>query len=135
MSPKARGAFLAMIGLMLAAVPVLAHHSVKAEYDDSKTVTVTGVLTKVLWVNPHIFWYVETKDDGGKTATWAFEGLPPGMLHRSGVGRDMLKVGETVTTTAWPAKDGTKLMGFGKGLKYSDGHEIVMTVGALGEQK
>ena len=135
MRSKARLALLAVIGLILAALPVLAHHGVKAEFDDSKTVTVTGVLSRVLWVNPHIYWYVDTKDASGKTVTWAFEGLPPGMLHRSGVVRDMLKVGETVTTTAWPAKDGTKLLGFGKGIKFSDGHEIVMTVGALGEQQ
>jgi hypothetical protein len=135
MRSKAGGSLLAVIGLMLAAVPVLAHHSVKAEFDDSKTVTVTGVLSKVLWVNPHIYWYVDTKDDTGKTVTWAFEGLPPGMLHRAGVVRDMLKVGEVVSTIAWPAKDGTRLVGFGKGIKYSDGREIVMTVGALGDQK
>lgn len=135
MRRKTRSALLAVIGLVLVTVPVWAHHGVKAEFDINRTVTVTGVLSKVLWVNPHIYWYVDTKDNNGKTVTWAFEGLPPGMLHRAGVLQNMLKVGETVTTTAWPARDGTKLLGFGKGIKYSDGHEIVMTVGALGKEE
>lgn len=135
MRSRVCGFLLVCFGLLLAAVPVLAHHSVKSEFDDSKTVTVTGVLTRVEWANPHIYWFVDTKDADGKTQSWAFEGLPPGMLHRAGVLQNMLKIGDTVTTTAWPAKDGSKLLGFGKGIKYSDGREIVMTVGQLGDQK
>lgn len=132
---RTRGVALALFGILLAAFPVLAHHSVQAEFDSNRTVTVTGVLTRVLWANPHIYWYVETKDESGNIVTWSFEGLPPGMLHRGGITRDSLKVGEVVTTIAWPAKDGTKQLGFGKGVKYSDGREVVMTVGQLADQK
>jgi hypothetical protein len=128
-------ALFAAIGLLLAAVPVLAHHSTAAEFDQSTTVKVTGVLTQVDWINPHIYWYVDAKDESGKTVTWSFEGLPPGVLHRGGVTRDMLKLGETVTVTAWPAKDHTKNLGFGKGVKYADGHEVVMTTAELASQR
>lgn len=130
---RSRGVAFAVFALLLA-VPALAHHGVQAEFDNSRTVSVTGVLTRVLWANPHIYWYVEAKDENGKEVTWSFEGLPPGMLHRGGITRDALKVGEVVTTLAWPAKDGTKL-GWGKGVKYADGHEVVMTVGQLADQK
>jgi hypothetical protein len=129
-----RRALTAAVCLIFLAVPVLAHHSPAAEFDQSKTVRVTGVLTKVDWINPHVYWYVDAKDESGKTVMWSFEGLPPGMLHRGGVTRDMLKLGETVTVTAWPAKDHTKNLGFGKGVKYADGHELVMTTADLASQ-
>ena len=64
------------------------------------------------------------KGDDGKLVTWAFEGNPPGLLHRAGVSKDVFKVGETVTVTAMPANDGTKNLGFGKVYRYADGHEI-----------
>lgn len=134
MRSKFQGTLMVAVSMLLMAGPILAHHSTSAEFDQGKTVKVTGVLTKVDWINPHIYWYVDAKDDSGKTVTWSFEGLPPGMLHRGGVTRDMLKLGETVTVTAWPAKDHTKNLGFGKGVKYADGHEVVMTTADLASQ-
>jgi hypothetical protein len=87
------------------------------------------VLTKVLWVNPHVYWFVDVKDESGKAETWSFEGNPPGMYHRAGVRKDDWKIGEEVTITAVAPKDGSKHLGFAKTFKFQDGHSIVLKVG------
>jgi hypothetical protein len=102
--PKLRTTLAACAGLILAAVPILAHHSFAAEYE-SKEVTLTGVITKVEWTNPHIYFYVDVKDASGTVVNWAVEGYPPNTLKRTGFTRDDLKVGDTITVTAYPAKD------------------------------
>lgn len=129
MRVRFHGALLGACGLLAAAIPAFAHHSFSAEFQTDKEFTVTGTMTKVDWTNPHIYFWVDAKDDDGKITTWAFEGLPPGMLHRAGLTREMFKVGEVITVTGVPCKDGTKHMGYGKKFKYaSDGHEITMWV-------
>jgi len=107
-----RAHFLAFIaagfGLVISAVPVFAHHSFGAEYDESKPVTVTGVVTKVDWENPHMHFYIDVKDDAGNIAHWKFEGFPPNMLIRQGWRRDItMKLGDTVTVFGWRARDGS----------------------------
>ena len=64
----------AIAGLLLAAVPVLAHHSFAAEFDSNQSMTVTGVVTKVEWMNPHTHFYIDVKDESGKTTNWQCEG-------------------------------------------------------------
>lgn len=128
MRSRLSGLLFAIFGLVVIAIPVLAHHAPEAEFDVNKTFSITGVLTKVDWINPHIYWYVDAKDNNGNVESWTFEGLPPGLLHRSGVTRDMLKVGDVITTTGMPAKDGTKHLGFGKRIKFTDGHELTMWI-------
>jgi uncharacterized protein DUF6152 len=110
--------------LLLAAVPVLAHHSVTAEFDPKKSFTVTGTLKRLDWTNPHIYVWVEVKEPDGNVVTYGIEAVPPGMLHRAGVTRDAFKVGETVTVIAAPAKDGTKNIGLGRRITFADGHSI-----------
>jgi hypothetical protein len=105
--PKLRTLLVAYAGLILAAVPVLAHHSFAAEYDSKNPITLTGVITKVEWTNPHIYFYVDVKDASGNVVNWAVEGYPPNTLKRTGFTKDDLKVGDTVTVTAWRAKDST----------------------------
>jgi len=129
MKHKCGIAGLAALG-WLALLPALtfAHHSVTSEFDPSKEITITGTISQVAWTNPHIYVWVDVKSDDGKVVTWAFEGNPPGLLHRAGVPKDVFKVGATVTVTAMPAKDGTKNLGFGKVFKYADGHEIRLSI-------
>lgn len=123
--------YLLVLALILAAaVPGLAHHAFSAEFDGSKTIVVKGVLTKVEWTNPHIYIYLDAKAPNGKVQQYAFSSGPPGMLHKAGIRKSDFKIGEIVTITAAPAKDGTQLLGWMKMIKYSDGHVFVYRNGA-----
>jgi hypothetical protein len=89
------------------ALPTSAHHSFGAEYDVNQPITLTGVLTKVEWTNPHTYVYLDVKDDQGTVVNWQLEGYPPVALHRIGWKRDVtMKVGDTVTVSGWRARDG-----------------------------
>jgi len=112
--------------LALAALPLAAHHSITAEFDTSKPFTVQGTLTKIEWVNPHSYMYLDSKDDKGVVTSYSFEAGPPGNLRRAGVLRTMFNVGDTVTIEAYAAKDGTKHLGLVKSVRFADGHTIVM---------
>lgn len=94
-------------GAVLAALPVLAHHSFEAEFDRTKQVTLTGTVTKFEWMNPHIWIYMDVKGPDGKIEKWQFEGGAPNMLKRNGWSRDSLKVGDVATIQGALAKDGT----------------------------
>ena len=88
-------------------LPTWGHHSFGAEYDVNKPVTLTGVLTKIEWTNPHSHIYVDVKDETGHVVNWQLEGYPPTALQRLGWKRDVtMKVGDKVTVFAWRARDG-----------------------------
>jgi uncharacterized protein DUF6152 len=118
----------AAVAALACALPVLAHHSFAAEFDSSKTVTLHGVVSKVDWINPHIFVYLDVKDDSGKMTTWALQSLPPLFFRGSGLTKDVLLSNkQVVTVTANPAKDGTAAYGFMTRLSYPDGHVFSMS--------
>jgi hypothetical protein len=118
----------ASVAVLLSVLPLFAHHSFTAEFDGSKTVTLRGVVSKVDWINPHIFVYLDVKDDTGKTTTWALQSLPPLFFRGSGLTKDVLLSNkEEVTVTANPAKDGTHAYGFMTRLSYADGHVFSMS--------
>jgi len=117
----------AVVATLVCALPGIAHHSFAAEFDANKTVTIKGVVSKVDWVNPHIFIYVDVKDANGKTTTWALQSLPPLFFRGSGLTRDVLMNKQEVTVTANPAKDGTQAYGFMTKLSYADGHVFSMS--------
>ena len=109
--------------LLLGAVPMAgAHHSVAGQFDIQKTVTVSGVVSKVHWVNPHIYIELDVKQPTDKAATWRLEGVPVGMARKAGLSMSMLKGhGETVTVVAHPARDGTAHLGYIIKITYPDG--------------
>jgi hypothetical protein len=108
MANPMRGAWQLAFPLWLLAVPLFAHHSFGAEYDADKPVTVTGVITKIDWTNPHSHLFMDVKNDQGNVANWKFEGYPPVVLYRTGWRKDLtIKVGDTVTVFGWRARDGT----------------------------
>lgn len=100
---------ITVAGALLAATSLWAHHSPSAEFDMSKRITVSGTLTKVDWINPHITLAMEVKNESGKMETWSFESNPPAWFRRVGVGRaDLAKaIGQTVTAEGVRAKDGS----------------------------
>jgi hypothetical protein len=96
-----------VLGLALGALPSLAHHSFSAEYDDTKPVKFTGVVTKVEWMNPHIWFYVDEKSADGKVTHWAISGGAPGQLMRRGINKDVIQAGMTLAVEGFRAKDGS----------------------------
>ncbi len=98
-----------LAALVMGAGSLTAHHSTTAVFDTGKKVTITGTLTKVDWVNPHIVILVDAKGTGGAVDNWKLESNPPSWFRRVSVGRsDFAKgIGQTVTVEANPAKDGT----------------------------
>ena len=103
---------LSLLCAVLAAIAVpsamLAHHSFSAEFDAAKKITLNGVVTKVDWLNPHIFIYLDVKDDTGAVTHWQCEGGPPNTLTRNGWSKNSIKPGDQLTIDGWLAKDNSK---------------------------
>src|ERR1044071_1063413 len=96
--------------LIVAARPASAHHAVQAEFDQNKKATITGTLTRVMWVNPHVRWQLEVKDPKtGKVESWDLTGGAPSVFRPLGIsGRDVFKVGETYSVWVAMSRDGSK---------------------------
>jgi hypothetical protein len=113
---------LMAIGVCGGAAPVLAHHSTAAEFDMHKEMTLSGVISKVDWMNPHVYLYVDVKDGQGQVTTWAIESLPTRFYHNLGLTRSMLGEGQPVTVLIRPAKIEGKALGYLLKITYPDGH-------------
>jgi len=99
-----------------------AHHSVAGQFDISRTVTLSGTVSTVHWVNPHLYIDFDVKSPKDQAATWRLEGVPVGMARKAGLTLPMLKGhGETVTIVAHPARDGTMHLGYIIKITYPDG--------------
>jgi uncharacterized protein DUF6152 len=96
-----------LVVLLCSAAPLRAHHSFGAEYDEKKPITLTGVVTKVEWTNPHTHFYLDVTDAKGTVTNWKFEGYNLAVLYRIGWKKDLtIKPGDKITVTGWQARDG-----------------------------
>ncbi|HMF96999.1 MAG TPA: DUF6152 family protein [Vicinamibacterales bacterium] len=115
-------AFSAVVGFVLAAPGVIAHHSFAAEFDAAKPVNLKGVVTKIEWANPHTYFYMDVSE-GDKVTNWGMEMGSPNGLMRQGWTRNTLHVGDEVTVEGSQAKDGTHV-----------GNARVVTLAATGKR-
>jgi hypothetical protein len=116
------GLLVAAFGVLLS-LPLGAHHSFAAQYDSNKPITLNGNVTKLEWMNPHIYFYMDVKDTAGAVIKWSIEGGAPNTLYRAGWRRDSLKVGDVVTVEGYLARDGSKLANMAT-VQLADGRRI-----------
>jgi hypothetical protein len=118
----ARYVLFLVAGMVTGAGPTLAHHALATEYDLNRSVTVVGTVTKVEWANPHVRLYLDTHAGGGSDPMhWQLEMASPNLLVLHGLKIDSLRIGDQVTVTAYPARNGSNL---GYALKVSHGAHI-----------
>jgi len=90
------------------AAPAFSHHSFRSQYDPDQPVTFTGVVTKVDWMNPHVYFYVDVEsEETGEVESWGFEMGPPHMLQRRGWKRNTMQIGDVVEVHGTRARDGS----------------------------
>jgi hypothetical protein len=107
--PKLPALLTVLAGAALAlAGNAWAHHSFAAEFDAAKPIKITGIVTKVDWTNPHVWLYMNVKDENGTVANWGAELGPPHGLQRSGWQRETLKIGEQITVDGFMSRNGSK---------------------------
>lgn len=110
-------------GLAGFAVDGLAHHSFATQYDENAPVTLTGVVTKVEWTNPHARFYIDVENPDGEIVLWNLELASPNVLRRNGWLRNSLEAGDTVTVEGSRARDGTQLAN-ARTVKLADGTQV-----------
>ena len=112
------------LGVLFAAIPLMAHHSFAAEYDSKQPIKITGAVTKVEWMNPHVYYYVDVKGGDGKLVNYAVEGGTPNQLYRQGWRKNSLRIGDVITVNGFKAKDGSNHLS-GRMVTLSDGRRVL----------
>jgi len=117
-----------LVAAALAGGAVAAHHSVPGQFDTSKPMTLTGTISDIDWVNPHIYIHLDVKDDAGVVAKWSLGSAPPAMLRKANLTKAKLMgtAGEVVTIVVYPARDGTKNLGWLTKITYADGRFLTL---------
>ena len=112
--------------LVVVAGSVSAHHSVSGQYDASRPLTLSGVISKVDWINPHVYLHLDVKEKDGAVTTSTLSTLPTAMMRRAGLTKESLQgqPGEVVTITAIAARVETKKLGWISKITYADGHHV-----------
>jgi hypothetical protein len=100
--------------------PLFAHHSIANEYDATKVTTISGVMTKVEWINPHVWIYMNAKEASGANASWRIEIAALGALAKAGLDKNMIDLTRPYSMEIWPAYDGSKHAS-GRTLTFADG--------------
>ena len=118
-----RTLLIALSFTFAAAAAALAHHSVAGQFDMSKQTVLSGTISKIDWINPHIYIYLDVKDEKGEVTTWALSAPPTAMMRRAGLTKEMVmgKPGEIVAANVAPARDGTKNLAWVSKITYADG--------------
>ena len=98
---------IAIAGLLLSGVPAMAHHAFATEFDALKPITMKGIVTKIDWANPHVWFYINVKTDNGLIENWGFEMGGPNSLRNSGWTRETMKIGDEVIVEGSLAKNGS----------------------------
>ena len=120
---KLKSTVLIVAGVLNASMPLLAHHSFMAEFDQKQKISIEGVVTEVKWQNPHTFFNVNVKDKNGKIANWTLETGSPNALMLRGWRRDTMKAGDIVSVRGYRAKNGTSLAA-ARSVTLPDGHTV-----------
>jgi len=113
------------VGMLLAAVPVWAHHAFVAEFDANKPVKLRGTITKMEWINPHSWVHIDVKDPDGKVTSWMVEGGPPNALFRRGFTKEAMPVGAEILVQGYQALDGSKRAN-GRDITFADGRKLFL---------
>lgn len=109
----------------LMASAALAHHSLSGQFDTSKSFAISGTVSRVDWMNPHVYVYVDVKDSKGAVKTYRLESLPVAMMRKAGLNKQTLQAdGQAVHIQAYPARSGDPLLGYMLNLKLPDGREV-----------
>jgi len=126
---------IALLGLLVAAAPALAHHAFGAEFDTARPIALRGTVTMMEWVNPHSWIHIDVKGPDGTPVNWMIEGGSPNSLMRLGFTKNALLPGMEIVVDGYQAKDGTN-KGVGRSLTFADGRKLFLsesTPGAPGE--
>ena len=116
---------VAAVGIVLGAVPVLAHHAFSAEFDGNRPVTLRGTVVKMEWINPHSWITIDVKGKDGTVVSWMVEAGAPNAMFRRGFRKDSLPVGTEILIEGFQAKSG-KNMANGRDLTFPDGRKLFM---------